>query len=103
MSPEQSTAVAPQPRRGVVYQHFVCLECGNVWKLPANDDERGPWCSHGDSYMWRHPVSTGWTRMVRALVFVEDKSSPSCAVCGDNGGPGPLDPCPECNKYGPLP
>jgi hypothetical protein len=25
-----------------------------------------------------------------------------CPVCKGHGGPGPLDPCPECNKYGPL-
>lgn len=26
-----------------------------------------------------------------------------CPACGDRGGPGPLDPCPECNRYGPMP
>lgn len=32
-----------------------------------------------------------------------DDKDAECHVCHDKGGPGPLDPCPECNRYGPLP
>lgn len=33
---------------------------------------------------------------------VELETGPFCLVCNDKGGPGPLDPCPECNRYGEL-
>lgn len=35
-------------------------------------------------------------------VTVEPVGHQVCPVCNDEGGPGPLDPCPKCNKYGPL-
>lgn len=35
--------------------------------------------------------------------FADGGSQVRCPVCYDEGGPGPLDPCPECNKYGPMP
>lgn len=33
---------------------------------------------------------------------VIEKVTKVCPVCKDKGGPGPLDQCPECGKYGPL-
>jgi hypothetical protein len=34
---------------------------------------------------------------------LENKPEPWCVICYDKGGPGPLDPCEECGRYGDLP
>lgn len=41
-----------------------------------------------------------------AMGAVEEKHRPRkfvCEVCEDKGGPGPLEPCEHCNRYGDLP
>lgn len=36
------------------------------------------------------------------MPYIVTTKRPHCDVCKDAGGAGPLDPCPECNRYGEL-
>lgn len=50
------------------WQHFGCTTCGQLFMLPADESEPGPWCVHsGHNYSWREqrPPRSDWTRTVR--------------------------------------
>lgn len=50
-----------------------------------------------------YQAATALAELSSALDETQQRSKPWCDVCKDKGGPGPLDPCPECNRYGDLP